>query len=489
MRFGLKKLDALLLKSFLGPFAITFVLVLFTFIMQFYWLYMDDLIGKGLGVMMMLKLLFYMVPALVPMALPLIVMLSSIMTLGNLGEHYELVAIKSSGISLFRFMRPLFVFILFLAVGAFFFNNNVIPVANLKAYSLLYDMRNQKPTNSISEGMFSSDMKDFTIRVDKKDKDGQTIHGVIIYDHSEGKGNTNIVTAEKGKMYTSPSGNYLVFELENGWRYDETNDVKSKDLMRMYFNRWFLTFDMSEFNFKRTDESQFNGREEMMDIVQLTNSIDTFGMKKNNNYDNVYMNMQPYVSIMKNKTNDSALKQMIIANKYNPVEYKERFFEFVPDSVRLSVVDNVLATARNVDRSLSILLTDLDFTNKKINKFWIAYNQKFTLSIACIILFFIGAPLGAIIRKGGLGMPVLVAIIFFLVYLILSTTGVKLAEQNQLSPWQGLWMANIILTPIAVFIMLKARNDSNLFNKDIYNKIFSKIKAIFSKRKQKHKQI
>jgi len=386
-------------------------------------------------------------------------------------------------------MRPLFVFILVLAIGAFFFNNNVIPVANLKAYSLLHDMRNQKPTNSISEGIFSNDMKDFTIRVDKKDQDGQTIHGVIIYDHSEGKGNTNIVTAEKGKMYTSPSGNYLVFELENGWRYEETNGVKSKDLMRMHFNRWFLTFDMSEFNFKRTDESQFNGREEMMNIVQLSNSIDTFSGKKNNNFENIFQNLQPYVSILKTKTNDSALKQMIIDNKYTPVTYSGNFFEVVNDSSKVAVVDNVVASARNVERSMSVLLTDLDFTNKKINKFWIAYNQKFTLSIACIILFFIGAPLGAIIRKGGLGMPVLVAIVFFLVYLILSTTGVKLAEQKELSPWQGLWMANIILTPIAVFIMLKARNDSNLFNKDIYNKIFSKIKAIFSKRKQKHKQI
>jgi len=481
MKFGLKKLDALLLKSFLGPFAITFVLVLFTFIMQFYWLYMDDLIGKGLGVMMMVKLLFYMIPALVPMALPLIVMLSSIMTLGNLGEHYELVAIKSSGISLFRFMRPLFVFILVLAAGAFFFNNNVIPVANLKAYSLLYDMRNQKPTSSISEGVFSNDMKDYSIRVEKKDKDGSTIYGVIIYDHSDGKGNTNVVTAEKGKMYNSPSGNFLVFELENGWRYTEMGEKGSKDLMRMHFDKWFLTFDMSDFAFKRTNEDQFSGREDMMDILQLTSSIDSFNNKKIYNYNNAYLNIQPYASVLKNKANDSALIEMIVENKYQPTAYKESFFELVPDSSKKMVIDNVVISARNVERSLSVLLVDLDFNDKKINKFWIAYHQKFTLSIACIILFFIGAPLGAIIRKGGLGMPVLVAIIFFLVYLTLSTTGVKLAEQKELSPFEGLWLANIILIPIAVFIMIKAKNDSNLFNKDLYNKVVRKIKSIFIK--------
>lgn len=461
----------------MGPFLITSVLVVFTFIMQFYWLYMDDLIGKGLGVWMMLKLLFYMIPTVLPLALPLIVMLSSIMTLGNLGEHFELIAIKASGISLFRFIRPLFVFILLLSVGAFFLNNNILPIANLKAYSLLYDMRNQKPTNNFTEGIFNNEIKDISIRIDKKDKNGNDIEGVIIYDHSKGNGNTNIVTAEKGKMYSSPGGNYLVFELHNGWRYEETKDRKTDEVTRMHFDKWFLNIDMSEFNFKRTDEEQFKGREEMMNIDQLVATIDTFKHKSDNNYSTVLMNVLPYLTFFKEKGEDTVMKNKLVALNQPLIQYQNSILEHLNvDSQRRMAVENAISGARNIERSISVILHDVKFNKEKINTYEIALNSKFTLSIACIILFFIGAPLGAIIRKGGLGMPVLVAIVFFLIYFMVSTAGEKLAEQSKLLPWQGIWLANAVLIPIAVFIMVKARNDSNLFNKDVYLRIWSWIK-------------
>lgn len=477
MQLRLKKLDLLLLKSFLGPFIITSVLVIFTFIMQFYWLYMDDLIGKGLGVGMMLKLLLYMIPNVVPLALPLIVMLSSIMTLGALGEHYELVAIKSSGISLFRFIRPLFIFILFIAVGAFFFNNNILPVANLKAYSLLYDMRNQQPTSNFKEGVFNTDFKDIVIRIDKKEEKGNGIEGILIYDHSKGDGNKNIVVAKSGAMYASPSDRYLVFELKDGWRHEEKKNSREDEVTRMHFKTWYLTFDKSQFDFERTSEDAFKGREEMMNLVQLNFAVDSFRQKELKGKETIMLNIAPYITPLKKQNGDSLFFQRMDNFKAKPaLVYQKRFVELVPDTAVKLVVENAAASARNIQRAINVLQFDVDYNSKKINKFLIAINNKFTLSIACIILFFIGAPLGAIIRKGGLGMPVLVAIIFFLIYFLLNNTGEKLADQQELLPWQGMWMANAILIPIAVFIMFKARNDSNLFNKDKYLKIWENIK-------------
>lgn len=487
MSFKIKKLDWLLIKSFLGPFAITSVLVIFTFLMQFYWLYMDDLIGKGLGIGMMLQLLIYMIPNVVPLALPLIVMLSSIMTMGALGESYELVAIKSSGISLFRFIRPLFVFILLVAVGAYYFNNNVLPVANLKAYSLLYDMRNQKPTSSFAEGVFNNDYKGYSIRINKKHKDGKNIEGILIYDHTQGNGNKNVVMAKKGKMYRSPSGKNLVFELEDGWRHEEKQKRDADELTRMHFKKWFLTFDLSQFDFERTNEEDFKGREEMMNLQQLSAAVDSFQSKDKRNKESIFNNVRPYITLYKNQGPDTLIDSKITDSKTPVITFKSSLAEAMDDSLRKIAVQNAISSARNIERSIGVILYDVDYNKEKVNKAQIAINNKFTLSIACIILFFIGAPLGAIIRKGGLGMPVLVAIIFFLIYYSLNTTGEKLAEQQRFLPWQGMWLANVVLIPIAVFIMIKARNDSNLFNKELYLRLWTAIKKLipFTKKKEK----
>jgi lipopolysaccharide export system permease protein len=336
MQFRLKRLDYLLLKSFLGPFAITSVLVIFTFIMQFYWLYMDDLIGKGLGVGMMLQLLLYMIPSIVPLALPLIVMLASIMTLGNLGEHFELVAIKSSGISLFRFIRPVSVFIVLLAIGAYFFNNNVLPVANLKSYSLLYDMRNQQPTSSFNEGVFNNEFKGYSIRIDKKDKDGKGIYGVLIYDHTAGDGNKNVVVAEKGSMYPSAGGKYLVFELENGWRHEEKKNGTEDELTRMYFKKWYLTFDMSQFDFERTSEEEFKSREDMMNLQQLTSYVDSFNGKLEQGKENIILNVYSYVSMLKPGLSDTVLVPKLTADaNLDHLNYNSSFQELLPDSSKI----------------------------------------------------------------------------------------------------------------------------------------------------------
>jgi lipopolysaccharide export system permease protein len=484
MNIRIKKLDLLILRSFMGPFVVTFFVVLFAFTMQFYWLYMDELIGKGLGVWLMVQLMALMSATLFPFALPLGILLASIMTFGSLGENYELVAIKSSGISLFRFMRPLVVFIALIAVFAFFFNNYVIPVTNLKSYSLLYDMRNQKPTMDIKEGIFNRDIDGFAIRVGKKGKDGQTIDDIIIYDHTSNQGNDNIVLAKGGKMYPSPDNRYLIFELHNGCRYEEDNTKNSNNQTRMSFGKWYKVFDLSKFAFTRTKEELFKGNEEMMNVNQLGRNIDSFNKKRDLTIKDIDRYLNPYFSIYQSRKKDSVLFAKLENYKGPTFAYKKSFFDVVPDTLKQKNAQTTESNLRNLQRLIGIVSSDTKVQNEKINSFQIAWHKKYTLSFACMLLFLIGAPLGAIIRKGGLGMPVVIAIVFFIIYFIISSTGEKLAQQGAVAPWYGMWLATAILLPIAFIIMITARNDSSVFNKEGYLRIWLKLKALLAKNKK-----
>jgi len=482
MNFRLKKLDFLILRSFMGPFVVTFFVVLFAFTMQFYWLYMDELIGKGLGFMLTMQLMVYMAATLFPIALPLGILLAAIMTFGSLGENFELVAIKSSGISLYRFMRPLIVFIGIISVLAFYFNNYIIPITNLKSYSLLYDMRNQKPTMNISEGIFNRDIDGFAIRIGKKGKDGQTIKDIVIYDHTSGRGNDNSVYAKNGKMYPSKDKKYLIFELHDGWRYEEDNSKGKHEQTRMHFGKWYKVFDLSKFAFTRTKEELFKGNHEMMNVGQLNLHIDSFNMKEKVAAKDIGRYIDPYFSIYQKRKKDSLLHKEVEAGKAVTFPYKS-FIDIVPDSLRSKVTQTTETNLRNLQRLVSIVSFDAKIRNENKNKFEIAWHKKYTLSFACILLFLIGAPLGAIIRKGGLGMPVVIAIFFFIIYFIISSTGEKLAQQGAVQPWYGMWLATAILLPIAFVIMAAARNDSSLFNKEIYARLWLWLKGLFTKKK------
>lgn len=481
MNVRLKKLDLLILRSFLGPFVVTFFIVLFTLAMQFYWLYMDELIGKGFGVLMTLQLMLYMSTTLFPIALPLGILLASIMTFGSLGENFELVAIKSSGISLFRFMRPLIIFIGIVSVLAFFFNNYVIPVTNLKSYSLLYDMRNQKPAMNIREGFFNKDIDGFAIRVGKKGKDGQTIKDVVIYDHTSGRGADNLVLAEDGRMYPSKDKRYLIFELNNGWRYEDDNTQNSYIQRRMQFGKWYKVFDLSKFAFSRTKEDLFKGNNEMMNVSQLSQNIDSMNGKLALAARDLNRYVDPYFSLYQKRKEDSLTFNRVLAGKGKLSSYKQSFFELVPDSSRQRVMQTTESNIRSMQRLITIVSSDVKLRRESINQFQIAWHKKYTLSFACMLLFLIGAPLGAIIRKGGLGMPVIIAIAFFIIYFIISSTGEKLAQQGAVKPWYGMWLATGVLLPIAFIIMAAARNDSGLFNKEWYQRGWTKISGFFNK--------
>jgi len=485
MNVRLKKLDLLILRSFMGPFVVTFFIVLFTFTMQFFWLYMDELIGKGFGVFTTVKLMVFMSMTLVPIALPLGILLASIMTFGALGENYELVAIKSAGISLYRFMRPLTTLIAFIALSAFFFNNYIIPVTNLKAYSLLYDMRNQKPTMNIREGIFNNDIDNFSIRVGSKGKDGQTIKDIIIYDHSTGRGNDKVVLAKDGKMYPSKDKQALIFELNDGWRYEEEISDPKHPQTRMYFKKWYKVFDLSKFAFTRTKEDLFKGNNEMMNVGQLNKNIDSMGRKNHKANTDITRYLTPYFSIYQNTHKDTILRKNIVAGKGKVYSYKGSFFNTMSDSSRSRIIQIVENNATSMSRLVSIIAVESKIRAENMNQLKIAWHKKFTLSFACMLLFLIGAPLGAIIRKGGLGMPVVIAIGFFIVYFIISSTGEKLAQQAAVSPWYGMWLATAILLPIAFIIMAAARNDSNIFNKEWYTRIWNSITKPFMKARAK----
>jgi lipopolysaccharide export system permease protein len=454
--------------------------------MQFFWLYMDELIGKGIGTWMIIQLLFFMSTTMVPLALPLGILLASIMTFGNMGENFELVAIKSAGISLLRFMRPLLVFIIFVGGLAFLFNNNVIPFANLKALSLLYDLRNSKPALNIRAGQFNKDIENYLIRVGEKDKDGRTIRNVLIYDHSSGMGNDKVVMAKEGEMFPSPNKQFLIFRLKDGWRYEEgeqKNGVQDHEQTRMHFKSWDKVFDLSSFKLSRTNEDLFKDAYQMMDVSQLNERIDSMGRYQRRLENNLNLYVGPYITYMANGENHKKLQKELTDSVTSKHTYKSSFIEVVPDSSRAKILQLVQTQIRNAEGLLNVNAMDSQLQEENFLKFNIEWHRKFTLSFACVLLFLIGAPLGAIIRKGGLGMPLVIAVGFFVIFHIFSITGEKLSKTGSIKPWMGMWMATAMLLPIAFILINQARNDSQIFSKEWYIRMWGRMRKLFVKPK------
>lgn len=453
--------------------------------MQFFWLYMDELIGKGLGIWMILQLLFYMSTTMVPMALPLSILLASIMTFGNMGENFELIAIKSSGISLLRFMRPLLLFIIVVGGGAFFFNNNFIPVANLKALSLLYDLRNSKPTLNIRPDQFNKEIDGYSIRVGSKDKDGHTIRDVIIYDQSSGIGNDKVILAESGEMIPSEDKQYLIFRLKNGWRYEEgySNGVRNNEQTRMSFKSWDKIFDLSSFRLVRTNEELFKTAYQMENVTQLGQGIDSVKRTQKRIPMNLASYFSPYYSwVSMGWSRDSLLKKFS-KNKYVARKYDSTFFQLTNDSLRLHALQAAMNNTRNLKGLVDVTAADARIQQENYLKYAVEWHRKFTLSFACILLFLIGAPLGAIIRKGGLGMPLVIAVSFFVIFHITSVTGEKLAKTGSMPCWMGMWMSTGMLLPIAFWLIYHARNDSQIFTKEWYIRSWKRMITLFRNKK------
>lgn len=475
----LKKIDILLVRSFLGPFFVSFFVMLFVLVMQFFWVYMDELIGKGFGAGLVLQLLFYMSATLVPLALPLAVLLASIMTFGALGENYELIAIKSAGVSLLRIMQPLFLLMILVSGLAFFFSNNIIPIANLKAYTLLYDLRNSKVSLSLREGQFNKDISGFAIRVGSKSKNGDTLKDIIIYDNSAGPGNDKITLAKTGQLIRLSDQHALIFRLNDGWRYEEAlngQGTNSYSQTRMGFQQYDKVFDMSGFTIRKSDENSMKSGQMMMNVAQLSRQIDTIRKNKVREVVRYDPEMQAYYSLAGKQKQE--LQAKIGKSQSISTTASDGMLGRIPDSLRKRALEVALANARSVKLYAEITSKMYDVLNDSIVAYNIEIHRKFSLSFACLLLFLVGAPLGAIIRKGGIGLPLVVAVIFFVAYFIASQTGETLSESKKLPPFIGMWLSTVALLPFAILFIRAARNDSKMFSKEWYVRMVNGLRSL-----------
>ncbi len=469
-----KKLDTLILRAFVGPFVATFLISLFVLVMQFFWLYIDDLVGKGLDLGTIFKLIGFVAATCIPLALPLALLLSSIMTFGNLGESFELVAIKSAGIPLTRFMRPLLVVTIILSGVAFIFSNNIIPVVNLKMSKLKYDIITAKPAFDIKEGTFYNKLEGFVIKIGRKDKDNKTIHDVVIFEKNVGL-QDNILIAKSGSMLTTPDKKSLLFVLRNGWRYEESGNpgTLNTQFTRTGFKEYQKVLDLSSLKIGDANEEGFKSDPKMLTLRQLTPAIDSLKKGDTIFYLRSKLELSSYGSLGRYQDSTWAKNNTVVKKGVKSLS------DLYSDSLNMENGRRLSNSLKQMKSTADILKNDYNSTNENFRKYKIEWHRKFTLSAACILLFLIGAPLGSIIRKGGLGTPLLFAIIFFVVFYLFNTIGEKIAKQGVTSPLEGMWLSSEVLLPIGIFLLVKAQSDAELFSKENFYRIGKFIRKKF----------
>lgn len=467
----MKTIYKFILKSYIGPFVMTFFIAMFVFFMMFIFTYIDDFVGKGLSVQVLSTLFFYFSLTTVPNALPLAVLLSSLMTFGNLGEHFELTAMKSSGLPLQKIMRPLIISTFILSALAFYFSNNILPYTNLKASALLYDVRSSKPALLFKDGVFNNSLTGFSIRVNKKDRDGKTLHDVMIYDHREKKGNNIVLSAKEGEMMETKDKSFLVLTLKDGVSYEEREnddkDLQTHPFIRDQFQERTIRFDMSEFKLSRTNEKLFKDNQRMLDVSQLSGTIDSLKRKSEKR-------KQDFPVQLKRSYYSKSLIFLEGAKTTQPSSNQEvakvtgDYFTKLSNQEKLTIIEAASNIARSAKAFVDSSKADMEAEIESRVRYEIEWHRKFTLSIACIVLFFIGAPLGAIIRKGGLGTPVVISIVFFIIFHVLSITGEKLSKEGTIPAYIGMWIATVSLLPIGIILTRKATSDRDLFDINFY---------------------
>lgn len=472
----MKKIDKLILKAFLGPFFLTFLVVVFIFLIQYLIKYFPDLVGKGLTADVYLELLFYFSINVTPISLTLAVLLSSLISFGNLGEHFELTAIKSAGISLVRTLRPIFVFSALLCFVAFFINNNIVPKANLKAFSLMYDVRQKKPTFEFKEGAFYNGIPGYSIKVNKKFLDGNSLKGVMIYDHTAGRGNIQVTLADSGNMYMIDNERYLVMELFNGETFNElveNQKPNAQQFVRNAFEKSKVIFSMESFNLQRTQEELFASHKIMRNVTELKHDVDSLRAQKDTLIKSTFVSVKPFYNFA-----------FRYDSSYIGREYKSKKFDYNTDTLlRATVLRYATNSARSVKSYLGSQQDRVDYIRREANSYDIEWYKKFTMSFACLVMFFIGAPLGSIIKKGGLGVPVIISIVFFILYYILSIVMEKWAKEGIVSIPVGMWAGNLIYLPIGLFFLMQARNDSRILETDYFAVLWDKVVRLFRKKK------
>lgn len=478
----MKTIHKLVLKAYLGPMFLTFFIVTFVLMMNFVWRYIDDLVGKGLDPWVIVELLCYATVNMVTLGLPLAMLLAAIMTMGNLGENYELLAMKSAGMSLMRILRPLIAIVCLIAVGGFFIINDLVPYSNRKLFSILYDINQLKQTIEFQDGLFFNGIDNMSIRVEKQDDDTGLLHNVLIYDNRNLNGNMTTTIAESGYIRLSDDKKFLLVTLFNGETYEQTRNSQwyNKSSLRHHtFERQDGTIPMSGFDFERSDESEFGNRSDARDIFQLQQAIDSLELEVNS------ATAKSYDPLLKQQifARDNTILATVDDSLY--VDRSDFRDVLVSDSISLLTTrdkNDIWKSARNSAKgSRNMFAFDESTSKEALNQLYRSKNEwhrKLTFPISIIIFFLIGAPLGAIIRKGGLGTPIVISVLFFVVYYIISTTGEKNAREGEWSSVSGMWISALILTPVAIYLTYKATNDSALLDVDWYVGRYKHYRAI-----------
>lgn len=479
----MKKVHLLILKSFIRPFLVTFSIVMFVLLMLFLFKYIDDLIGKGFKWYIILELMMYASATNVAMALPLSVLLSTIMTYGSLGENYELVAIKSAGISLSRAMYPMVIVVSMLSIAAFFFSDYMLPIANLKYFSLLYDVRNQRSATLMPQGVFSNAFPNYTIRVEHKDANGQKLYGIMIYQKDDQNSNTTVTFAKEGLAYRTPGDKYLVLKLKDGIRYEEMASDQGgfnsrQRLMRFRFKEMENKFDLSVFTVHRTDQNLFKSSFLMMDLRQIRDFQKGARYSTDSLLSLQYKFVMPYMRYLLIPASKITVKNYLppdsIYHGYMRANNNQKDPNFKLNR-ELTAINSAESEVRTIKQNIQGISDRTKDLSSNIRHSEVEYQKKYTLSAICVVLFLIGAPLGAIIRKGGLGLPVVVSVIFFVLYYIVSTIGEKSVKEGSMPPILGMWISIFILVPVGIFLSYKATTDSTLFDIEIYKRFINRV--------------
>lgn len=489
----IKRLYTFIIQTFIPVFMMTFVICLFIVLMQFIWRYVEDFVGKGLDNAVLAELFLYAALTLIPMALPLSLLLASLMAFGNLGERLELLAIKASGVSLLKTMQPLIILVACISIGAFFFQNEAMPRIQVKFRSLMISIKQKSPELDIPEGSFYSGINNYSLYVKKKDPKTKMLKEVMIYDTSEGFDNMSVFVCDSAMMRITEDKKYLLLNLYTGQRFanfrqtDLTPSASNNSQFVPYSRENFvekeivISFDSG---FDRMDESNLEGTQISKNIAKLSHSIDSL----NNRLDSInvqdrkllgkhtYLTYRNNESYLKNKDKQIAQSKSKVPDKIA--------FDSLMNSFTLDETSQYMSiAASDAENSRFNMMEVVPKTNmqRNVRLHQIEWHRKFVLSFACLIFFFIGAPLGAIIRKGGLGMPVVVSVILFIIYYIIDNVGYKLARDGVWIVWQGMWLSSMVLFPLGVFLTYKAMNDSALFNTEAYGNFFRKILGLKKK--------
>lgn len=483
-----------MLKTYLPLFMMTFFICLFILMMQFLWKYIDELVGKGLSVDLIVELFFYAALTMIPLALPLSILLASLMTFGNLGEHFELTAMKSSGISLLTVMKPLTVLIALVSVGAFFFQNDVLPLSQVKMWTILYSMRQKSPTLDIPEGAIYSQIPGYNLYVKQKNPENDKLYGILIYDVSTSSVYPRIVAADSGSLSMSPDKTHLILSLDHGNWYEDLSAGTTLDTEfgnEMYRREVFKNKEIIipyNDNFNLMDDETMRSQYIGKNIKELRHTIDSVNVRVDSMGNAVGREMRamPVVGVPTRRFNNSA-DGRVETEIVKPVKMSrsvdfDSIYAAMPQSSRLMLLNSAISKVKMDKQNYEFRNYAMEDDNYIIRRHEIELQKKFTLSLACLIFFFIGAPLGAIIRKGGLGTPIVISVILFIIYYIIDNMGYKLARDGRWPVWEGMWLSSAVLLPLGIFLTKKAVDDSAVFNADAYRNFFRRLLGLHQTR-------